>query len=98
MRLEDMGSTITDNQNMIHVLNNHTSDYDLQLAFIKKRVRDKEKPLTAEEINAGLSLRFERLNMSANENNRGDRLEEHALLSRQFKVKCRNYVQIGHNT
>jgi hypothetical protein len=43
---------------MIHVLNNQTADYDLQLALLEKRIGDKEKPLTVEKIRAGLSLRF----------------------------------------
>jgi gag-polypeptide of LTR copia-type len=50
MRLEDMGSSVSDNQFMIHVLNNLTSDYDLHLALMGKRVCDAEKPLTVEEI------------------------------------------------
>jgi hypothetical protein len=45
---------------MIHVLNNLTSDYDLQLALMKKRIGDNEKPLTVEEIRTELSLCFER--------------------------------------
>jgi gag-polypeptide of LTR copia-type len=60
IRLEDMGSTILDNQFMIPILNNLTADYDLQLALMEKRVGDLEKPLTIEEIKAELSLRFER--------------------------------------
>jgi hypothetical protein len=34
VRLEAMGSSISDNQFMIHILNNLTSDYELQLAFM----------------------------------------------------------------
>jgi transcription-repair coupling factor (superfamily II helicase) len=62
VRLEDMGSKFSDNQFMIHVLYNLTSDYDLQLALIKKRVGNAERPLNVEEIKDELSLRFERLN------------------------------------
>ena len=47
VRLEDMGSSISENQFMIHVLNNLTSDYDLQLALMEKRVGDAEKPLNS---------------------------------------------------
>jgi gag-polypeptide of LTR copia-type/Zinc knuckle len=96
MRLEDMGSSISDNQFMIHMLNNLTSDYELQLALLEKRVGDSEKPLTVEEIKAELSLRFERLNMNANGNKEGEVLEEHALFAGQFKGKCRNCGQMGH--
>jgi gag-polypeptide of LTR copia-type len=59
IRLEDMGSIISDNQFMIHVLNNLTSDYDLQLVLMEKRVGDSEKPLSIEEIKAELGLHFE---------------------------------------
>jgi hypothetical protein len=55
-----MGSNISDNQFMIHMLNNLTSDYEMQLALMEKRVGDAEKPLTFEEIKAKLSLCFER--------------------------------------
>ena len=59
-----MGSSISENQFMIHVSNNLTSDYDLQLALMEKRVGDAEKTL---EIKAELSLRFERLKMNKGE-------------------------------
>jgi hypothetical protein len=36
-------SSISENQFMIHVLKNLTSDYDLQLALMEKRIGDKEK-------------------------------------------------------
>jgi hypothetical protein len=44
---------------MIHILNKLTSDYDLQLALMERRVGD----ATVEEVRGDLNLRFERLNM-----------------------------------
>ena len=38
MTLEDMGSAMTDDQFMIHVLNNLTSDYELQMFLLEKRI------------------------------------------------------------
>jgi hypothetical protein len=35
---------------MIHVLNNLPDEYDLQLGLLEKRIGDKDKPLTVEEI------------------------------------------------
>jgi hypothetical protein len=43
VKLENMGSCITENQFMIHILNNLTSDYDLQLALMERRVGDAVK-------------------------------------------------------
>jgi hypothetical protein len=50
MRLDELGSRISDNQFILHILNNMTEDYDLQLAMIEKRVTDKPNPLTIDEI------------------------------------------------
>jgi hypothetical protein len=50
IKLENMRSCITENQFMIHILNNLTSDYDLQLALLEGRVGDADKPLTVEEV------------------------------------------------
>jgi hypothetical protein len=62
MRLEELGSSISDNQFILHILNNMTEDYDLQLAMMGKRVTEKSNPLTVNEIRDDLNLRFERMN------------------------------------
>jgi DNA-binding cell septation regulator SpoVG len=95
VRLETMHSIISENQFMIHILNIVTSDYELQLAMMERRVRDIEKPLTVEEIRGELSLRFESLNISKAE---GEVLEEHALFGGQFKGKRQNCGQLGHKS
>jgi hypothetical protein len=66
VRLKKMGSTISENQFMIHVLNNLGSDYDLQLVLMERRVDGTEKLLTIEEIKSELGLCFKRLNSSGN--------------------------------
>jgi gag-polypeptide of LTR copia-type/Zinc knuckle len=98
VRLDDMGSSILENQFMIHVLNNLTSDYCLQIALMEKRIGDREKPLTVEEKRADLSLHFERLNINSSKNGDVEELEEHSLFSGHFKGKCRNCGQLGHKS
>jgi hypothetical protein len=71
MRLEELGSSISDNQFILHILNNMTDDYDLQLAMMEKRVTDKSNPLTIDEIRDS-NLRFERLNQKQNEESEND--------------------------
>jgi gag-polypeptide of LTR copia-type len=95
VRLETMESSISENQFMIHILNNLTSDYELQLAMMERRVGDTDWPLTVEEIREELSLHFERLNSNSNNNSEGEILEEQALFSGQCKGKCRNCGLIG---
>jgi hypothetical protein len=66
-----MGSYTAYNQFMIHILNNPTSDYDLQLTLMERRFGDADKPLTAEVMRGELNLRFERLNMKTSRNEEG---------------------------
>jgi gag-polypeptide of LTR copia-type len=95
VRLEEMGLEISEKKFMIHVLNNLPSDYDLQVALLKRRIRDEKDPLTVSEIRSELNLRFERLNNHSNNEN-GEASGEMALFCGQFKGKCRNCGKIGH--
>jgi hypothetical protein len=83
VKLENMVSCITVNQFMIHILNNLTSDYDLQLSLMERRLGDADKPLTVEEVRGESNLRFKWLNMKTSRNEEGEVLEEHALFSGQ---------------
>jgi hypothetical protein len=56
VRLETMHAGIYENKFMIHILNNLTLDYQLQLAMIERRVGDTERPLTVEKIRGELSV------------------------------------------
>ena len=72
MKLDELGSSISENQFILHILNNMTADYDLQLAMMEKRLNDKANPLTVDEIRDDLNLRFERLNEKTNNNESED--------------------------
>jgi hypothetical protein len=62
-------------------LNILTSDYDLQLALMERRVGDADKPLTVEVVRGELNVSFEKLNMKTSRNEEGEVLEEQALFS-----------------
>ena len=98
MKLEDMGSAMTDDQFMIHVLNNLTSDYELQMVLLEKRIGNKENPLEVDELREELNLRFERLSTQNESNNESKANEEQALFTAQFKGKCRNCGVLGHKS
>jgi hypothetical protein len=68
VRIDDMGSSISEIQFMIHVLNNVSMECNLQLALFEKRIGDKDMPFNAEEMRADSSLSFERLNMKSTKN------------------------------
>jgi gag-polypeptide of LTR copia-type/Zinc knuckle len=95
MKLDELGSSISENQFILHFLNNMTADYDLQLAMKEKRFNDKMNPLTVDEIRDDFNLRFERLNEKANYNENEDN-QEVAFFGGPFKGKCRNCGAIGH--
>ena len=92
VKLEVMGSSMTDDQFMIQVLNSLTGDYELQMLLLEKRIGNIENPLSIEELKEELSLRFERLSTKQNE----DSGEENALFTTQFKGKCRICGKLGH--
>jgi hypothetical protein len=69
---------------MIHILNNLTSDYELQLALMERRVGYVEKLFTIEEIRGELSLDYERTNMKSSSNKEIEGLEENDFFSGQF--------------
>jgi hypothetical protein len=66
-RIEKLGSSIMDNQFILHALNSMTQDYDSKLAIIKERVRDKSNPITVDKICDNLNLRFKRFIEKQNE-------------------------------
>jgi hypothetical protein len=49
MKLEDMGSVRTDDHFIVHVLKNLTSDFELQMVLLEKRIGNKSKLLEVNE-------------------------------------------------
>ena len=93
-----MGSNISDDQFIGHILKNLISNYEMQLPLMESCVGDKDKPLTVEEIRAEMSLCFEILNMKSTNDDDREVMEDQALFSGQFKGKCRNCSQMVHKS
>ena len=98
VKLEVMGSNMTDEQFLIQVLNSLTSDYELQMTLMEKRIGNKENPLTIDELKEDLNLRYERLSSKSESTRNDDYGEEKALFVTQFKGKCRNCGKLGHKS
>jgi hypothetical protein len=64
-----MGSAMTDDHFMIHVLNNPTSDYELQMFLLEKRIGNKDNPLHVSKLRVKWNQRFERLSMQSESSN-----------------------------
>jgi hypothetical protein len=69
MKIEDMASVVTDDQLIIHELDNPTSDYELQMVLLKKRIGNKENMRQVNELCEELNLRFERFSMQSESRN-----------------------------
>jgi hypothetical protein len=95
MKLDELGSSVTDKMFMIHKLNNMTSDYDLQLAMMEKRINDSVSLLSIDEIWDDLNLLFEKLNTKNSDENEYATIEDFALFSDQLRGKCQNFGVIG---
>jgi hypothetical protein len=87
LKLEVMGSFMTDDQFMIQVLNSLTNDYEVQMLLLEKRIESKANTLSIDELNEELSLRYERLSMKTETAKINDLCEEKALVVTQFKGK-----------
>jgi hypothetical protein len=48
--MEEMGSTMTDDQFMLHVMNNLSSDHENQVNKVEDPVGNKTNPLDIEEL------------------------------------------------
>ena len=98
VKLEVMGSEMTDEQFLIQVLNSLTNDYELQMILMEKRIGDKMNPLSIDELNEDLKLRYERLSSKSESTKRDDFGEERALFTTQYKGNCRNCGKLGHQS
>ena len=97
-RLAEMKSMMTDDQFIMHILNNLDREYEYQVNLMERRVGAATETLTVEEMRDELCLRFERMSKQKNDGSLGiDDEEEHALYAgTQFKGKCYVCGMIGH--
>jgi gag-polypeptide of LTR copia-type len=96
IKLEVMGSSMTDKQFMIQILNSLTEEYELQMLLLEKRIVDVNNPLTIEKLKEELTLRFERLTSKTDSAKLKSSFDKKAMFMRQFKGKCCNCGKLGH--
>jgi hypothetical protein len=93
MRFEELGSSMSDNQFILHILNNMTDDYDLPLAMLAKRITDKSNPLTVVKVQDDFNLRIERLTEKQNKESENDNNQKVAF----FVVNLKENVESWYN-
>lgn len=94
-RLQEMGSEIKEDQFLIHVLNNLSKEYQLQVLLMEKRINAFADPLTIEDMRSDLNLQFERMNEHEDDDSKSTS-EEKALAMIQFKGRCNHCGKYGH--
>jgi hypothetical protein len=85
MIFEGLGSSIFDNQFIIHILNNMTDDYDLQLMMMKRRVTDKSNSLVFDVICDDSNPILQRLTENQNVESVNDNNQEAEFLVPNLK-------------
>jgi gag-polypeptide of LTR copia-type len=88
IKLEVMGSSMTDEQFMIQIFNSLSKEYELQMLLLEKRVVDVNNPLTNEELKEKLTLRFERMTSKTDSVKSKSSIDKKALFMGRFKGKC----------
>jgi len=97
MKLANMSYTISDEQLIIHVLNNLPEEYDIQVSKLEGQLDDKTNPLTIGDIRTELSLRYARIkNKNGSSNEKESGMEQAFAAFRRFKGKCNKCGKIGH--
>ena len=76
---------MTDDQFMIHVIINLTSDYELQMVLLGKRIGSKANPLKVDELHEELNLRFEKRTIQSEFNSECKANEKHTVFIFHFK-------------
>jgi hypothetical protein len=98
-RMEDMKSQMTDDQFILHVVNNLTDDYMNQVKSLERRIGAPTNPTDIEDVREELNLKFERLK-SRNKSNSDDEEEEHAMFAdgNKSRSKCNHCGKFGHKS
>ena len=86
---------MSDEYLIIHILNNLPSEYELKVEQMEGRINQYDNLLTLDKVCSMLSLKFEKLNVS-NEDDIDDEEIEKGLVTSQFKGRCNNCGKYGH--
>ena len=87
---------MSDEDLMIHILNNLPSKYELKVEQMEGKIMQDDNLLTLEQVCSTQSFKLERLNVS-NEDDKYNEEIEKVLVTSQFKLHCNNCGKYGSN-
>ena len=86
---------MSDEDLMIHILNNLPLEYDLQVEKMEEKINQDDNPIPLEKDSSTLSLKFTRLNVS-NEDNTDYKEIGKDLVTSKLKGRWNNCGKYGH--
>jgi len=95
-RLEDMSSIISDEDFLIHILNNLPKEYEVQQSKLEDHFDNTSDPLTVEDVRSELNLMFMRMNKSQVSTIEDESDKALAGMGKKVKTKCTQCGKIGH--
>jgi hypothetical protein len=96
--MSKMNSSMTDDQFILHVMNNLTKDYEMQILKLEEKIGYKFNALTIKNLRHELNLRFIRMNTKDDSDNDEDEEEKALFGSGQFKGRCTICGKYGHKS
>jgi len=92
-KLKDMGSDISDEDFLIHVLNNLPSEYEVQVSKLEDKLGSAMNALTIEDVRNELNLKYARMKRTSDD---GGESEKALSMINHFKGKCTHCGKQGH--
>jgi len=94
---EDFNSIISEEDLMIHIMNNLPKYYETTVEILEKRVGVAKDPLTLDELRNDLNLKFAKSNdEDSDAEDDAEKEQDHALVAGNFKGRCRACGKYGH--
>jgi len=76
MKLKDLSSVMTNEDMIVHILNNLTDDYEVQLSKLEDKLGSTTSMLTIDDVRVELQLQYACMTAKKNETVRGCRVEK----------------------
>jgi len=97
MKLKDLGSMMANEDLTVHILNNLTKDYEVQLSKLEEKLGSTTTVLTIDTVRSELQLRYACMTIKKNAKQIEDAESEKALVAfRKFKGTCTFCSKIRH--
>jgi len=97
MKLKDLGSVMTNEDMIVHILNNLTDNYEVQLSKLEEKLGSTMSTLTIDDVKAELWLQYACMTAKKNTKQLEDAESEKALVAfRKFKGTWTFCGKIGH--